>query len=136
MASFQDLRNIALSLPLSYEDLHFGGPAFRVNNRKYALRWLETGQTILKLPRDRQETLFRSRPGVLQPLKVGTVFWSAVALGRLNRTDLRELVVQAWSTVVSKTVAREYLSALDEGGQPPDDWRFLYPSSSPVTRRR
>ena len=37
MATFDDLRREALSLPEAYEDLHQGGPAFRVANRKFAL---------------------------------------------------------------------------------------------------
>jgi len=99
LSTFDDLGKIALSLPLSYEDLHFGGPAFRVDKRKYALRWRETGQTI--------------------------------------RKELNTLVTEAWSTVVSKTVAREYLSALGRNGRLSDDWRFLYPAAAPQppTRR-
>jgi hypothetical protein len=135
MARFADLREIALSLPLTYEDLHFGGPAFRVNNRKYALRWLQTGETILKLPKERQEALFHSRPDALKPMKVGTVFWSVVALSHLNRADLRGLVTEAWSTVVSKTLAREYLAALEQGSNVSDDWRFLYPASARTPRQ-
>ncbi len=129
MAKFAELRKIALSLPLSYEALHFGGPSFRVNNRKYALHWLETGQTILKLPNELQDVLFKSRPDAVRPIKVGTAFWSVVVLPRLNRTDLESLVTAAWSTVVPKTVAREYLSAVEQGGSAADDWRFLFPVS-------
>jgi predicted DNA-binding protein (MmcQ/YjbR family) len=128
MATFNDLRKIALSLPLSYEDLHFGGPAFRVKQRKYALLWRETGQTILKLPKDRLEALIHSRPDRVQAIKVGIAFWADVALERFDRKELNALVTEAWSTVVSKTVAREYLSALGRDGRLADDWRFLYPA--------
>ncbi len=62
MSTFDDLRKIALSLPFSHEDLHFGGHAFRVNKRKFARRWRDTGQTILKLPEDRREALINSLP--------------------------------------------------------------------------
>ncbi len=128
MSRFDDLRKIALSLPLSYEDLHFGGPAFRVNKRKYALRWRETGQTILKLPKDRLEALINSRPDRVQPIKVGMAFWADIALERFDRKELNTLVTEAWSTVVSKTVAREYLAALGRDGRLADDWRFLFPA--------
>jgi len=128
MATFNDLRKIALSLPFSYEDLHFGGPSFRVNKRKFALRWRETGQTILKLPKDRLEAYVASRLDRIQPIRVGTAFWADIALDRFDRRDLKTLVTEAWSTVVSKTVAREYLSALERDGRLPDDWRFLYPA--------
>jgi hypothetical protein len=101
LSTFDDLRKIALSLPLSYEDLHFAGPAFRVDKRKFALRWRETGQTI--------------------------------------RKEMNTLVTEACSTVVSKTVAREYLSALGPDGRLADDWRFLCPAlatESPARRVR
>jgi len=136
MAKFEDLRQIALGLPLTYEDLHFGGPAFRVKGRKYALRWMATGQTILKLPSDRQEALFNSRPDAIRPIKVGTVFWSVLALARWSRTDLQNLVTDAWSTVVSKTLAREYRSALEENSRVADDWRFLYPAAADSPGKR
>jgi predicted DNA-binding protein (MmcQ/YjbR family) len=132
MATFNDLRKIALSLQFSYEDLHFGGPAFRVNKRKYALRWLETGQTILKLPKDRLESYVASRLNRIQPI-VGRAFWADIALDRFDRRDLKTLVTEAWSTVVAKTVAREYLSALERDGRLPDDWRFLYPAPATQT---
>ena len=92
MATFNDLRKIALSLPLSYEDLHFGGPAFRVNKRKFALRWRETGQTILKLPKDRLEARINLRPDRVQPIKVGMAFWADIALERFDRKELNTLV--------------------------------------------
>jgi len=136
LSTFDDLRKIALSLPLSYEDLHFGGSAFRVNKRKFALRWRETGQTILKLPKDRLEALINSRPDRVQPIRVGIAFWADIALERFDREELNILVSEAWSTVVSNTVAREYRLALGRDGRLSEDWRFLYPASAPQAPTR
>jgi hypothetical protein len=108
MATFEALRQIALSLPQAYEEPHFGAPAFRVNHRKFALLWAETGQTIFKLPRDLQETLFNERPETFSPIRIGTVFWSLVVLERLSDQELGRFVIEAWSTVVSKRQMREY----------------------------
>jgi hypothetical protein len=109
MASLDDLRAAALRLPRAYEDTHRGAPAFRVANRKFALIWRETGQLIMKLPPGRQLFLFEVRPEIFQPIKIGTVHWSLVALERLDPDELARLAAAAWSTVVSKALAGQVL---------------------------
>jgi len=108
MANFDDLRGFALALPGAYEDLHFGGPAFRVRNRKFALHWAKGERTILKLPPARQIFLFEVRSAIFGPCRVGTVDWSFVELAPLDRDELRALVVEAWGTVVPKRIARAW----------------------------
>lgn len=108
MATFEDLRRCALALPQAYEDTHFEGPAFRVKGRKFALLWQPTRQTILKLPPDLQARLFRERPQLFTPLRVGTVDWSSVVLQPLGVKELGEWVTQAWSTVAGKREVRAW----------------------------
>jgi hypothetical protein len=120
MAKFEDLRAFALELPLAYEDLHFNGPAFRVRNRKFALLWMPTNQTIMKLPQHQQQTNFEERPAVFQPIRVGTVFWSQVALTGLRKTELKALTISAWTTVAPKRVVKEFLAG--EYETPPNPW--------------
>ena len=124
MPSFEDLRTIALSLPRVHEDRHFEGPAFRVGNRKFALLWVPTQQTILKLPPGLQAQLFKDRPEAALPIRVGTVFWAELKLTSIKRGELEEWVTQAWTTVVTKKLARAYL---DEGKLPEE-----YGSASPL----
>ncbi len=106
MATFDDLRRFALTLPGAYEDSHQGGPAFRVNHRKFALYWAEGGRTIMKLEPSHQTFLFDVRPDVFEPCKVGTVNWSFVDLHALDAKELQTLVLEAWSTVVPKRISR------------------------------
>ena len=49
MASFDDLRRIARTLPEVEEADHFGGPELKVRGKTFALWWAETGRTILRL---------------------------------------------------------------------------------------
>ncbi len=80
-----------------------------------------------------------SRPDGVEPTRVGTAFWADVALECFDRKESNTLVTEAWTTVVSKIVAREYFSALGRDGRLADDWRFLYPAlvtESPPRRVR
>jgi hypothetical protein len=108
LATFDDLRTIALSLPGAYEDLHQGGPAFRVKGRKFALWWARGGRTIMKLSPSHQALLFEARPETFSPCPVGRVNWSFVELGQLDREELRDLAVEAWRTVAPKSLSRAF----------------------------
>ncbi len=112
MASFDDLRKAALSLPGAYEDLHQGGPAFRVANKKFALWWAAGRRTIMKLTPAHQILLFEVRPETFEPVRVGTADWSFVALEHLDDEELAALTVEAWTTVAPRRASRAYLDAM------------------------
>jgi hypothetical protein len=113
MATFDDLRNIALTLPGTYEDAHRGGAAFRVGGKKFALYWAEGGRTIMKLSPGHQHFLFEVCPETFSPCRVGTVNWSFVELENLEVAELRELTVEAWSTLVKKKVSQRFMEMAD-----------------------
>jgi hypothetical protein len=102
MATFDDLRAIALTLKGVEEGLHMGGPAFRVRGRKFALWWAKGGRTILKLDPAHQDLLFEVRPETFEPCPVGRARWSFVALERLDLDELKVLVTEAWGTVAPR----------------------------------
>jgi hypothetical protein len=105
MATFDDLRAVALALPGAYEDIHMGGPAFRVRGRKFALWWARGGRTILKLRPEHQILLFEIRPETFQPCRVGRVDWSFVELANLDAEELAALTEEAWGTVAPRRLA-------------------------------
>jgi hypothetical protein len=106
MATFDDLRALALALPGAHKDLHMGGPAFRVGGRKFALWWAKGGRTILKLDPGRQALRFEVRPQTFRPCPVGQPVWSYVVLEDLDLDELRRLVAEAWATVAPKRLSR------------------------------
>jgi hypothetical protein len=116
LATFGDLRAVALSLPGAHEDTHRGGPAFRVGGRKFALWWAQGGRTILKLSPPHQELLFAVRPETFEPCSVGRVNWSFVDLAALDLAALRDLVVEAWATVAPRRTSRAVLAAYGKEG--------------------
>jgi len=102
MATFDDLRAVALTLPGAHEDTHMGGPAFRVAGRKFALWWAKGGRTIMKLTPAHQDLLFEVRPKTFEPCPVGRATWSFVDLGALEGDELQALTIEAWSTVAPR----------------------------------
>lgn len=112
MATFDDLRRVAMSLPLSQELSYRGEPWFNVGKKTFALSW--GGRTILKLDKGHQHFLFEVRPETFEKFPMGPNYWSFVALDHLDEAELTDLVREAWSQVVPKKVSRPYLAALSE----------------------
>jgi hypothetical protein len=104
MASFDDLRRFALTLPEVEATDHFGGPELKVRGKTFALWWAETERTILRLTKPHQELLFEARPEVFQPCKVATVHWAYVDLEQVDEAEIRALVLEAWEAIAPKSV--------------------------------
>jgi hypothetical protein len=108
MASLEDVRRLALALPGAWETEWYGEPWFQVGKKSFVLR--SKDRFIFKLDREHQHFLFEVRPETFQPCKVGTGgVWSYVVLEDLDETELADLVLEAWSTIVPKKVSRGYL---------------------------
>ena len=82
-------------------------PWFNVGRKTFALGW--KGQVVLKLDKGHQELLFEIRPETFRKFPVATVHWTAVELARIDDAELADLVREAWSQVVPKTVSRPVL---------------------------
>ncbi len=108
MADFQHLRDVALRLPGVAEGFHRGGPAFRVGGKTFALWWADGRRTIMKLPPVHQQLLFEVRPEAFQPCRVGVGTWSFVELSQVGESELGELVIEAWTTVVPRKVSKAF----------------------------
>ena len=106
MATFDDLRRFALTLPGAYEDSRSRGPGVSCQSSEIRPLLADGGRTIMKLEPSHQTFLFEVRPDVFEPCKVGTVNWSFVDLHALDAEELQTLVLEAWSTVVPKRISR------------------------------
>ena len=104
MASFDDLRDFALTLPEVEAADHFGGPELKVRGKTFALLWAETGRAIMRLTKPHQELLFEARPEVFQPCKVATVHWAYVDLEQIDVAEVEALVLEAWEAISPKSV--------------------------------
>ena len=109
MATLADIRRVALSLPGAVELNDHGGNWFNVGTKTFVVYGFPSKRWLFKLPKPRQELLFEARPDVFQPYRAGAMLWSYVDIEELTRDEIESLVTDAWSTIVSKKIARDYL---------------------------
>ena len=105
MTTIDDLRAIALSLPLTGEE---SGPAFRVAGKhKFAV--CRDDGVLLKLEFGYQEWLFDERGDVFSRVRVGHYDWAFARLEDLDREELASLVTKAWAREAPKRVTKAFL---------------------------
>lgn len=111
MVTIEDVREIALSLPRSYEALVRDRVKFRVGR----IVWLafSRDETMMgfAFPKEEREALVESEPDKFMMPKPSDLRynWVVVRLAAIDRDELREIVLDAWRIVVPKTVAAEHL---------------------------
>jgi hypothetical protein len=109
----EDVRELASQLPRSYEAFVHGRVKFRVGQ----IVWLSFSrdQTVMgfSFPKEFREALVESEPEkFMLPGQSDLRFnWVEVRLEALDRAEMRELVLDAWSTVVPTFVAAAYADA-------------------------
>jgi hypothetical protein len=108
VATWGDVRAVALTLPGAWENDWRGNPLFQVGKKGFVQTW--QGRVIMKLDRDHQELLFEARPDVFSPYTAGALRWSWVDIEALDAGELADLVREAWTQVVPKKVSRAYLA--------------------------
>jgi hypothetical protein len=89
MATWEDVRRLALALPDAEESTSYRHPAFKINGRPFVNASREEGAISTRAPDEEIELLIRARPDVyfITPHYVG---WDAV-LVRLDAVDEEEL---------------------------------------------
>lgn len=112
------MRAVASQLPRSYEVFVYGRVKFRVGQ----IVWLafSRDQTVMgfSFPKEFREALVEAEPEKFM-LPTGSDLrfnWVHVRLDALDLDEMRELVVDAWATVVPKFVAVEYAADNPEVG--------------------
>ena len=109
MATWNDIRGVALTLPGAHESDSLGEPAFKVGRKGFVHAW--RGKVFMKLDRHHQELLFEARPDTFRPMTSGGLRWSWVAIEDLDAQEMAALVHEAWTTVVPKKISRAYIQA-------------------------
>jgi hypothetical protein len=104
MATWDDIRSVALALPGAWENEWYGEPSFQVGSKGFVQSF--RGRAIMKLDRHHQELLFEARPEVFSPMVAGALRWSWVEIDALDATEVADLVLEAWTCIVPKKVSR------------------------------
>lgn len=118
MVSIDDVRELASTLPRSYEVLVRDHVKFRVG-RLVFLAFSRDEQIMgFAFPKEQREGLVTSEPEKFLLPGNGDMRYNWVhgRLSALAPDEMRELVVDAWTMVVPKSVAGAYLEANSRSG--------------------
>lgn len=111
MVTIESVRELALTLPRSYEVLVRDRVKFRVGQIVY-LAFSQDEQVMgFAFPKEEREALIASEPAkfVMPPASDLRFNWVLVRLNALDDQEMRELVWGAWRMVVPKRVAAAHL---------------------------
>jgi hypothetical protein len=106
LATWADIRAVALTLPGAWENDWRGNPLFQVGKKGFVQT--SNDRVLMKLEKNHQELLFEARPDVFSPMVAGALRWSWVEIEALDAEDVGELVREAWRQIVPKKVSRAY----------------------------
>jgi hypothetical protein len=111
MVTIDQVRELALTLPRSYEALVYGRVKFRVGQIVYLA--FSHDQTLMEFafPKEMREALIDTEPDTFLLPKPSDMRynWVGVRLSEIDEDEMRDLVIDAWCMVVPKRVAAEYL---------------------------
>jgi hypothetical protein len=113
MATLDDVRAIAMSLPRTSEHLIRDHVKFRVGRIVYASVSPDEERLGFGFPREERAALVASRPETfMMPLPSDERYqWVRARLAVLDAAELRELLIDAWCMVMPKTIAARWLES-------------------------
>jgi hypothetical protein len=112
MVTIESVRELALTLPRSYEVLVRDRVKFRVGQIVY-LAFSRDEETMgFAFPKEERDALVASEPAkfVMPGTSDLRYNWVIVRLAAIDDAEMRELVVEAWKMVVPKRVAAAHLA--------------------------
>ncbi len=111
MTTIEAVRELALSLPRSYEALVHDRVKFRVGRIVYLSFSRDETRMGFAFPKEEREALVASEPDTFMLPRPSEMrwHWVVVRLDAIDDEEMRELVIDAWRMVVPKRVAAEHL---------------------------
>jgi hypothetical protein len=115
MVTADDIRKVALSLPRTEEALVRDQVKFRVGRIVYVALSRDERTMGFGFPKDERAALVAAQPEKFSmPIPSDMRYnWVQVRLDAIDEAEMRELVIDAWTMVVPKRVAAEYLGGDD-----------------------
>ncbi len=104
----EELEKLALSLPGTEENAHFGTRDFRVGKRIY-MTLPEAGRVVFKFTPDQQRMLLETEPGFCAavPGGWGARGWTSIYFVGADEELLRQSMETAWRNVAPKNLSRK-----------------------------
>jgi hypothetical protein len=117
MATAEDVRRIAMSLPRTSEHLVRDHTKYRVGRIVYAAVSPDEERLGFGFPAEERAALVASEPDkFMMPLRSDERYnWVRARLAALDTEELRELLIDAWRMVVPKKIAASYLESSERG---------------------
>jgi hypothetical protein len=117
MATIEQVRALALTLPRSYEALVRDRVKFRVGRIVYLAFSRDEQEMGFAFPKEERAAMVAAEPGTfLMPAPADLRYnWLECRLAALNREQMHDLVVDAWALVVPRSVARAHLDPATSG---------------------
>jgi hypothetical protein len=111
MATIEAVRQLALSLPRSYEALVRDRVKFRVGRIVYLAFSRDEALMGFGFPKEEREALVAAEPEkFMMPAASDMRYnWLVVRLSAIDDAEMREIVLDAWRMVVPKRVAAAHL---------------------------
>ena len=120
MATLEDVRRIAMSLPRTTEHLIGDNTKFRVGRLVYASVSADEERMGFGFSKEERAALVASEPDkFMMPLRSDERYnWVRARLPVLGPEELREILIDSWCMVVPKKTAATYLRSqgIDAGG--------------------
>ena len=114
MVTVDDVRRVARGLPRTTEHLIHDRVKFRVKQLVYVAFSRDEALIGFAFPKEERAALVESEPDkFLLPTAADLRFnWVEARMAMLEVDEMSELVTDAWTMVVPKGVARDYLNGL------------------------
>jgi hypothetical protein len=111
LTTIEAVRELAVSLPRSYEALVRDEVRFRVGKIVYLAFSRDETLMGFALPKEEREDLVASEPHKFQMPKHSDLRynWVVVRLDAIDDVEMEEIVIEAWRMVVPKRVAQGHL---------------------------
>jgi hypothetical protein len=113
MVTIDDVREVASQLPRSYEVVVRGRVKFRVGRIVYLAFSRDEREMGFGFPKEERAAFVNAYPEkFLMPAPADLLYnWLEVRLEALDAREMRELVLDAWSMVIPKSVATAYFES-------------------------
>jgi hypothetical protein len=113
VVTLEEVRAFAAELPRSYEAFVRGRVKFRVGQIVYLAFSRDEATMGFAFPKEWREALVEGDPDKFLMPSAGDLRynWVVVRLAAIDADEMRELVLDAWSMVVPRSVAAAYAAA-------------------------
>ncbi|TMV49626.1 MmcQ/YjbR family DNA-binding protein [Paenibacillus mesophilus] len=109
MVTSDDVHRTALSLPGAEERDHSGKPSFRVGNKVFAVIQPDGVSLVLKTTKEDRHAYTTMAPDIYaMPDSFASMAYMVVRMDRIDPSECREMIVQAWRLVSPKRAVAAY----------------------------